>query len=67
MMNHEELYTRLEHRLDRIEDKLDKHLRATAGHDSDLRWLQGYVKISVAWFIALSGAIATALFPLFLQ
>ena len=66
-MNHEELYTRLEHRLDRIEDKLDQHLRATSGHESDLKWLQGYVRLSMVLFITLAGAVATALFPIILE
>lgn len=66
-MNHQELAARLERRLDKIEQKLDKHLETTTTHESDLKWVKGYIKFSLTSLIALVGAVSTALFKLFIK
>ena len=64
-MNHEELAARLEHRLDKIEDKLDKHLVINASQEADLKWIKGYIRFSIVALISLGGTVATTLFKLF--
>jgi hypothetical protein len=52
-------------RLDRIEHKLDIYLEQLSKHETDLKWVQGYIKVSVSALIGLAGGLATALFQLF--
>lgn len=61
MMNHDEIA----HRLDRIEDKLDRHLGLVAGHHEAISWIRGYIKANITLLIALSTGVITALFKLF--
>jgi hypothetical protein len=54
-------------RLDRIEHKLDIYLEQIAKHETDLKWVQGYVKLSISALISLAGGLAAALFKLFTE
>lgn len=58
-MDHNELAKRIESRLDKIENKLDKHLEIYAENTADIRWIKGYIKISITALIAISGTIIT--------
>jgi len=65
VLNHEELYQKLDSRLTRIENKLDTYLENSIKNTTNITWLQGYVKVSLSLFITLIGATATALFKIF--
>lgn len=55
---------RLEARLNIIEKKLDAHLEKVTKHEADLKWVQGYIKVSLVALITIGGAIATTLFKI---
>ena len=65
-MDHSELAVRLEKRLDKIEEKLDKHLELVAQHKVELEWTKGYIRVSIALFTTLIGGTAASLFRLFI-
>jgi len=58
-MNHQELLTRLEKRLEVIEKKLDIHLETNAKQDADIQWVKGYIKTSIGFIISLTIAVIT--------
>ncbi len=64
-MNHDELLTAIDKRLDKIEDKLDKHLEIVATNKADIVWLRGSVKLIATFIISLAGGVILALFKLF--
>lgn len=47
----------IKRRLDRIEKKLDVHLEQTMINKADIKWIRGFIKISVSAFIAIVAAI----------
>lgn len=49
-------------RLDRIEDKLDRYLEKSAQQDVEIKWVKGYIKVSISAIIAIAGALASVLF-----
>lgn len=50
----------LEKRLDRIEKKLDAHLVQTVQNETDIKWIRGFIKISMtAIFTVISGLVVT--------
>ena len=59
--NHDQIYERLE----RIEEKLDKHLEEVTANRTDLKWVKGYVKTSVSAILAIIGTLITGYFKLF--
>ncbi len=61
-MDHTQLLNRMEHRLDKIEKKLDQHLAITSAHTADMSWIKGYIKLSLLALISLTGAIVTIIF-----
>ena len=64
-MNHDELAERLEKRLDNIEKKLDNSLEQMTVNKTDINWLKGYVKSSIAFLVTLSAGVVTSLFNIF--
>ncbi len=61
----------LEHRLDRIETKLDNHFdrvskaeSAVAETKRDIEWLRGHVKLATVIFLGVTGALGTLLLAL---
>ena len=64
-MDHEELARRLEARLDKIEAKLDNYLPAQAQHEADIKWVKGYIKVSVSALITLGIGLITTLLKMF--
>lgn len=61
-MDHEELAKRLEGRIDRLEAKIDEYLKSTHEQDADLKWVKGYIRVSVSAFLAvITGLITTAI------
>lgn len=65
-MNHEDLARRLEERLDKIEIKLDRYLEIIAGQEADLRWVRGYIRLSLAAGLAFGGGLLSVLAKLYL-
>lgn len=61
-MNHEELQNRIDHRFDRIEDKLDRALETQSGHAESLQWVRGFIKIQLTWILGLTAAMGAAWF-----
>ena len=64
-MDHEELASRLEQRLDKIEKKLDKHLEVSTVNAADISWVKGYIKISISAILAVIAGLVTAIFQIF--
>lgn len=64
-MNHEELLAVLDKRLDKIEEKLDKHLAIVASNSTSIDWLRGSIKILTTFIFSLAGGVILALFKLF--
>lgn len=64
-MDHEKLAQRLEHRLDKIEEKLDLYLNMSHAQEADLRWVKGYIRISLTAMITLGAGLIAALFKAF--
>ena len=67
MLTHDQLADKLEARLDKIEDKLDKHLEIASTNKADIAWTKGYIRVSLALFTTLIGGVATSLFRLFIK
>ena len=66
LLDHEELASRLEKRLDKIEHKLDLHLQKAAANEVDLRWIKGYVKLSLTVIVAIGTGMVTTMFKVFI-
>lgn len=64
-LEHEELARRLESRLDKIESKLDKYLESANSNSADLKWVKGYIRVSVGLFVSVFAGLLTALTKLF--
>lgn len=64
-MDHEELARRLEARLDKIEEKLDKHILLATENEVDLRWVKGSIKLALSAIITLTIGLATTIFNTF--
>lgn len=64
-MNHDELLTAIDKRLDKIEDKLDKHLEIVATNKADIVWLRGSIKSILTFIISLAGGLILAFVKLF--
>ena len=67
MMDHDQLATRLEQRLDKIENKLDRFLEMNAAQEADLKWVKGYIKVSVSAMIAIATGLITTIFKVFFK
>ena len=52
----------IEKRLDRIEVKLDIHLKQSEKNDTDLKWVKGFIKYNMMVTIAVVGAAVTYIF-----
>ena len=61
----EALSKRLESRLEKIEDKLDKHLEIVATNRADLHWVKGYIKIGLSAIMAIILGLITTVFKVF--
>lgn len=64
-MNHDELLTAIDKRLDKIEDKLDKHLEIVTTNKADIAWLRGSVRLISTFIISLAGGLILAFVKLF--
>jgi hypothetical protein len=64
-MDHEALARRLETRLDKIEGKLDTFLPQQSSHEADIKWVKGYIRLSVTAMIALGVGLITTVLKLF--
>ena len=64
-MDHEELAKRLETRLDKIETKLDRYLEMNAHQEADIKWVKGYIKVSLSAIVAISAGLITTIFRTF--
>jgi len=49
----------LKDRLKSIEEKLDKHLEQVSKNTTDLTWVRGYIKTSIASIISLTIGLIT--------
>lgn len=66
-MDHEELARRIEARLDKIEEKLDKHIQLTTENEVDLRWVKGSIKLALSAIIGIIGSMAAIVFEFILK
>jgi hypothetical protein len=57
----------LNRRLDRIEEKLDKHLEQVSTNTADIQWIRGYVRLSGILIVSLLGGVATTIIKLFIN
>ena len=64
-MNHDELLTAIDKRLDKIEEKLDKHLEIVSTNKADIAWLRGSIKTVLTFIISLAGGLILAFVKLF--
>lgn len=64
-MNHEDLLRQLERRFDRLEEKLDSYMKESATNDADLKWVKGYIKLSLGLIASIIMAIITGAISLF--
>ena len=64
-MNHEQLEQNIAKRLDKIEEKLDKHLEIVATNKADIAWLRGSTRLISTFIFSLAGGVILALFKLF--
>ena len=60
-----ELAKRIETRIDRLENKIDKHLEQTSAHAADIQWIRGYIRISIMAFVSLTGGLVTTLIKMY--
>ena len=68
-MDHEQIVRRLDDRCDRLEEKMDKvndkvdaFVVASASQQKDISWLRGSVKLIATLLISVVGIIVTAYF-----
>ena len=66
-MDHEQLAKRLEHRLDKIETKLDRYLEISAAQEADIKWVKGYIKVSLSALVAVATGLITTIFRVFIN
>ena len=52
-------------RLDKIEDKLDRHMEQSNANKTDIAWVKGFIKISVTMLLGILGSLASYLLHLF--
>lgn len=58
--NQEELVQRIEHRIDRLEEKLDKYLELMHHQEADIKWVKGYIKLSLSLIVTIiTGLVST--------
>ena len=66
-MDHEQLAKRLEKRLDTIESKLDRYLETSATQTNDIKWVKGYIKVSLSVIIAIATGLVSTIFKVFIN
>jgi len=54
-------------RLDRIEQKLDKHLEIVTTNQADITWVKGYIRVSVSAILAITAGVITTIFRVFFK
>lgn len=52
-------------RLDKIDEKLDRHMEQSNINKTDIAWVKGFIKISVTMIIGVVGSIASYVLHLF--
>lgn len=65
--DHADLAARIERRLDKIEDKIDSHLEKVTKNTADIKWVQGYIKVSLSALIAVGAGVVTTIFRVFFK
>ena len=63
-VDHQELATHIDNRLDRIENKLDDHLERIAIVETSLRSIRGQVKLIIMAFMGAVAYVAKYIFDL---
>lgn len=58
-MNHDELLTRINNRLDKIEEKLDVNLERVSKLETNLSWVKGSLKTTLAFVLSLTIGLVT--------
>jgi hypothetical protein len=66
-MDHKELLDRIEKRFDKIEAKLDRSLEQVATNKADIKWVQGYIKVSLSALITLGAGVVTTIIRVFFK
>jgi len=61
-MSQDELREHLDHRFDRIEDKIDDHLARISKAEEAIIWMKGHLKIATGFMLSIATAILTAYF-----
>ena len=64
-MKTDELVNLMIHRLDKIEEKLDKHLEQVSINKADITWLRGHVNVQLSFILSLAGAVIFSMVKLF--
>ena len=64
-MNHDDIVSRIETRLDKIEEKLDRYLEVSSANKTDINWLRGSIKLITTFILSLAGGVILALVKLF--
>lgn len=65
-MDLKDLHSHLDHRLDRIETKLDDYHSRLSKAEEALVWMQGHLKLVTAVGIALVGSVLAGLWSKFI-
>lgn len=47
----------IKHKIDVIEEKLDKGLQSIATNSADISWLKGHLKITIGFFLTLVSSV----------
>lgn len=59
-----ELKEHLDHRLDKLEDKMDNHIERIVKTEADVSWIRGSFKIIVSIIVAILGFISHNIYHL---
>ena len=59
-MDHEELLKKIEERIDRLEQSLRPHFERAASQDTDIKWIKGWIKVSLTAIMAIVSSIIAA-------
>lgn len=57
----------IRNRLERIENKIDSYLYLSNKNETDLKWVKGYIKVSVSLITAILGGLVTTILKVFVN
>ena len=66
-MNHEQLAKRIEERLDKIEAKLDVHMKQATKNETHISWLRGFTKVNIAALFTLTFGLIAMVVEIFIK